>query len=137
MVKLCYGTNVHFYFVPFHATSYQPKSIHPFQFCLLWYIYLSVQYKTYPLSRISWVVLYYRVCIYVKRSVYMICTKKKQCANLKAPTQLTYSTVVYMKPNAPLRKELSADTSIPSYIIPKYGLLYAMFIYDTNGWMFI
>lgn len=36
-----------------------------------------------------------------------------------------------MKPNAPLRKELSADTSIPSYIIPKYGLLYAIW----NEWM--
>lgn len=36
-----------------------------------WYIYLSVQYKTYPLSRISWVVLYYSVYIYVKRSVYI------------------------------------------------------------------
>lgn len=35
MVKLCYGTNVHFYFVPFHATSYQTKSIHPFQLACL------------------------------------------------------------------------------------------------------
>lgn len=54
MVKLCYGTNVHFYFVPFHATPHHThtqspiQSIHPFPPSLsflvrLPWLYLSIR----------------------------------------------------------------------------------------------